>query len=139
MSAKDVFHGVVKIALQKDGWQVTNDPLTISVGGVNLSIDLAAEKLIAAEREGQKIAVEVKSFLERSSAISEFHTALGQFINNRGALRRLQPERVLYLAVPLTTYKTFFQLDFPKDMILENQLKMIVYDVEQEVIFKWIH
>lgn len=139
MSAKDVFHGVVKIALQKDGWQVTNDPLTISVGGVNLSIDLAAEKLIAAEREGQKIAVEVKSFLERSSAIFEFHTALGQFINYRGALRRLQPERVLYLAVPLTTYKTFFQLDFPKDMILENQLKMLVYDVEQEVIFKWIH
>ena len=139
MSAKDIFHGVVKIALQKDGWQVTNDPLTISVGGVNISIDLAAEKLIAAEREGQKIAVEVKSFLERSSAISEFHTALGQFINYRGALRRLQPERVLYLAVPLTTYKTFFQLDFPKDMILENQLKKLVYDVEQEVIFKWIH
>jgi XisH protein len=109
------------------------------VGGVNLSIDLAAEKLIAAEREGQKIAVEVKSFLERSSAISEFHTALGQFINYRGALRRLQPERVLYLAVPLTTYKTFFQLDFPKDMISENQLKMLVYDVEKEVIFKWIH
>jgi glucose-6-phosphate 1-dehydrogenase len=100
---------------------------------------LAAEKLIAAEREGQKIAVEVKSFLERFSAISEFHTALGQFINYRGALRRLQPERVLYLAVPSTTYKTFFQLDFPKDMILENQLKMLVYDVEQEVIFKWIH
>ena len=139
MSAKDVFHGVVKIALQKDGWQVTNDPLTISVGGVNLSIDLAAEKLIAAEREGQKIAVEVKSFLERSSAISEFHTALGQFINYRGALRRLQPERVLYLAVPLTTYKTFFQLDFPKYMILENSVKMVIYDVEKEVIFQWIN
>ncbi|GAX38234.1 XisH family protein [Nodularia sp. NIES-3585] len=139
MSAKDIFHGVVKIALQKDGWQVTNDPLTISVGGVNLSIDLAAEKLISAEREGQKIAVEVKSFLEKSSAISEFHTALGQFINYRGALRRLQPERVLYLAVPLTTYKTFFQLDFPKDMISENRLKMLVYDVEKEVIFKWIN
>ncbi|MDF2387807.1 XisH family protein [Nostoc ellipsosporum NOK] len=139
MSAKDVFHEVVKTALQKDGWQITHDPLTISVGGVNLSIDLAAEKLIAAEREGQKIAVEVKSFLERSSAISEFHTALGQFINYRGALRRRQPERVLYLAVPLTTYKTFFQLDFPKDMIAENQVKMLIYDVEQEVIFQWIN
>ncbi|MEH2294565.1 XisH family protein [Nostoc sp.] len=139
MSAKDVFHEVVKTALQKDGWQITNDPLTISVGGVNLSIDLAAEKLIAAEREGQKIAVEVKSFLERSSAISEFHTALGQFINYRGALRRRQPERVLYLAVPLTTYKTFFQLDFPKEMIAENQVKMLIYDVEQEVIFQWIN
>ncbi|MEH1931506.1 XisH family protein [Nostoc sp.] len=139
MSAKDVFHEVVKTALQKDGWQITHDPLTISVGGVNLSIDLAAQKLIAAEREGQKIAVEVKSFLERSSAISEFHTALGQFINYRGALRRRQPERVLYLAVPLTTYKTFFQLDFPKEMIAENQVKMLIYDVEQEVIFQWIN
>ncbi|MDZ7990693.1 MAG: XisH family protein [Nostoc sp. EfeVER01] len=139
MSAKDVFHEVVKTALYKDGWQITHDPLTISVGGVNLSIDLAAQKLIAAEREGQKIAVEVKSFLERSSAISEFHTALGQFINYRGALRRRQPERVLYLAVPLTTYKTFFQLDFPKEMITENQVKMLIYDVEQEVIFQWIN
>ncbi len=139
MSAKDVFHEVVKTALQKDGWQITHDPLTMSVGGVNLSIDLAAQKLIAAEREGQKIAVEVKSFLERSSAISEFHTALGQFINYRGALRRRQPERILYLAVPLTTYKTFFQLDFPQEMIAENQLKMLIYDVEQEVIFQWIN
>ncbi|MEY3403290.1 MAG: XisH protein, partial [Cyanobacteriota bacterium] len=25
--AKDVFHEVVKIALQKDGWEITNDPL----------------------------------------------------------------------------------------------------------------
>jgi XisH protein len=139
MSAKDVFHEVVKTALQKDGWQITHDPLTMSVGGVSLSIDLAAQKLIAAEREGQKIAVEVKSFLERSSAISEFHTALGQFINYRGALRRRQPERVLYLGVPLTTYKTFFQLDFPKEMIAENQVKMLIYDVEQEVIFQWIN
>lgn len=139
MSAKDVFHKVVKKALQKDGWQITHDPLSISVGGVNVSIDLAAEKLIAAERKGEKIAVEVKSFLEKSSAISEFHTALGQFINYRGALRRRQPERILYLAVPLTTYKTFFQLDFPQAMIEENQVKMIIYDVEQEVIFKWIN
>ncbi len=137
MSAKDVFHEVVKRALQKDGWQITDDPLSISVGGVKMSIDLAAEKLIAAEREGEKIAVEVKSFLERSSAISEFHTALGQFINYRGALRRRNPERVLYLAVPLTTDKTFFQLDFPKAMVEENQVKMIIYDAEREVIVEW--
>ncbi len=81
MAAKDIFHEVVKKALQKDGWQITHDPLSLGVGGVNISIDLGAERLIAAEREGKKIAVEVKSFLERASAISEFHTALGQFIN----------------------------------------------------------
>jgi XisH protein len=50
MSARDVFHEVVKRALQKDGWRITNDPLSFSVGGVNMSIDLAAEKIIAAER-----------------------------------------------------------------------------------------
>ena len=102
-----------------------------------MSIDLGAEGLFAAEREGEKIAVEVKSFLERTSAISEFHTALGQFINYRGALRRREPERTIYLAVPLTTYNTFFKLDFPKEMVEENQIKMIIYDAEQEAIVEW--
>lgn len=137
MSARDAFHEVVKKALQKDDWQITHDPLSFNLGGVKMSIDLAAERIIAAEREGKKIAVEVKSFLEKSSAISEFHTALGQFINYRSALRRREPERVLYLAVPLITYKTFFQLDFPKEMIQENQVKIIVYDIEREVIVEW--
>jgi len=43
----------------------------------------------------------------------------------------------LYLAVPLTTDKTFFQLDFPKAMVEENQVKMIIYDAEREVIVEW--
>ncbi|MDZ8106912.1 MAG: element excision factor XisH family protein [Nostoc sp. DedQUE12a] len=71
------------------------------------------------------------------SAISEFHTALGQFINYRGALKRRDPERILYLAVTLTTYRTFFQLDFPREMVEENQDKMIVYDAKNEVIVEW--
>lgn len=137
MSAKDVFHEVVKIALQKDGWRITHDPFQISVGGVDMSIDLGAERLIAAERQGEKIAVEVKSFLTKSSAISEFHRALGQFINYRAALKEKEPERILYLAVPLITYEEFFQLDFPKARVEENQLRMIVYDTAIEVIVKW--
>ncbi|MEL7316432.1 MAG: element excision factor XisH family protein, partial [Cyanobacteria bacterium J06559_3] len=78
--AKDRFHEIVKIALIKDEWTVTHDPLQIKVGGVDMEIDLGAERLLAAERGGDKIAVEVKSFLAHTSAISEFHTALGQFI-----------------------------------------------------------
>ena len=54
---------------------------------------------IAAERNGQKIAVEVKTFIG-TSTIFEFHTALGQLINYRYALEVQEPERVLYLAVP---------------------------------------
>lgn len=85
--AKDRFDEIVKIALIKDKWMVTHDPLQIKVGGVDMEIDLGAERLLAAERGGDKIAVEVKSFLAHTSVISEFHTALGQFINYRAALR----------------------------------------------------
>lgn len=105
--AKDRFHEIVKTALIKDGWNVTHDPLQIKVGGVDMEIDLGAERLLAAERGNEQIAVEVKSFLRSASAISEFHMSLGQFINYRAALRSEDPNRILYLAVPNLTYNTF--------------------------------
>ncbi|QSJ18569.1 XisH family protein [Nostoc sp. UHCC 0702] len=138
MSAKDKFHDIVKLALQQDGWTITDDPLRIEWGLVQLYIDLGAEKIIAAEKEGHKIAIEVKSFLGQS-AISEFHTALGQFINYRFALSQEQPERILYLAVPSDTYETFFQLPFTQIIIQQNQLRLLIYDIENEVIIKWLN
>lgn len=57
--AKDLFHDAVRNALIKDGWQITEDPLFLKIGGVELYIDLGAEKLIAAERNNEKIAVEI--------------------------------------------------------------------------------
>lgn len=108
MSARDFFHQEVKNALIKDGCSITHDPLFVSFGGVHMSIDLGAEQLIGAQKDNQKIAVEIKSFLAKSSAIYEFHTALGQFINYRAALKQDEPDRILYLAVPLNTYNNFF-------------------------------
>jgi XisH protein len=137
--AKDRFHQIFKTALIQNGWTVTHDPLQIKVGGVDMEIDLGAERLLGAEREDETIAVEIKSFLTSASAISEFHTALGQFINYRAALRREDPDRVLYLAVPDLTYNSFFQLDFPASMLQENAVKLIVYDVELEQIILWKH
>lgn len=52
---------------------------------MELLIDLGAERLIAAEKQGEKIAIEVKTF-SRPSAISEFYTALGQFLSYQFAL-----------------------------------------------------
>lgn len=65
--AKDLFHDIVKEALVKDGWLVTDDPLTLlsrAEGGI--STDLGAEKIIVAEKGLTKIAVEVKSFINPS-------------------------------------------------------------------------
>jgi hypothetical protein len=137
MSAKDRFHDVVKIALQKEAWRITHDPLTIRIEGIaDMYIDLGAQKLIAAERNEQKIAVEVKSFIG-TSTISEFHTALGQFINYRYALEVQEPERVLYLAVPLNAYNDFFTKSFIQSVIQRSQVNLLVYDVETEGIVRW--
>lgn len=135
--ARDLFHNIVKSALEKDGWTITNDPLTIRCGGVDIQIDLGAERLIAAEKAGEKIAVEIKSFVS-ASKISEFHMALGQFINYRVALRSEEPERTLYLAVPLAIYNDFFSLQFTQTVVRENKLKIIIYSIETEEIVQWL-
>ncbi len=59
MPAKDLFHDAVKNALIKEGWTITDDPLTFKIDGINISIDLGAEKIIGAEKDGEKIAVEI--------------------------------------------------------------------------------
>lgn len=135
--AKDRFHQIVKTALIKDGWDVTHDPLEIKIGGIDMEIDLGAERLLAAERGREKIAVEVKSFLTTASLVSQFHMALGQFINYRAALQKEDPERLLYLAIPDLTYNSFFQLDFPAAMLRDNAVKLIIYDINQEQIIAW--
>ncbi|WP_442949488.1 element excision factor XisH family protein [Nostoc sp.] len=43
--ARDLFHNIVRSALEKEGWVVTNDPLNIRCGGVDIQIDLGAERL----------------------------------------------------------------------------------------------
>ena len=137
MPAKDKFHDVVKAALEKDGWQITHDPLLLRIQGIaDMYVDLGAEKLIAADRSGKKIAVEVKSFIG-TSTISEFHTAIGQFINYRYALEVQEPERVLYLAVLLNTYNNFFVKTFVISVVQRSQINLIVYDIEREEIARW--
>ena len=51
--AKDIYHDTVKTALIKDGWTVTDDPLRLKFGGRSVYVDLGAEKLFAAEKEGR--------------------------------------------------------------------------------------
>jgi hypothetical protein len=136
--AKDIFHNTVKIALQKDGWLITHDPYQLRYGVADVYIDLAAEPAIAAEKKGNKIAVEIKSFVG-GSTISEFHTALGQFLNYRIALEVSdEPERILYLAVPKDTYQMFIRFEPAKTVIERYAVRLIVYEPNLEVIDQWI-
>jgi XisH protein len=136
--AKDLFHNNVKTALQKDGWNITHDPYRLRYGVADIYIDLAAEEAIAAEKAGRKIAVEVKSFTGGSN-VSEFHTALGQFLNYRVALEiSEEPDRILYLAVPQDTYQIFLRFEPAKTVIERYEIRLITYDPNNEVIDKWI-
>lgn len=138
VSAKDLFHEAVKRGLQKEQWVITHDPLELNLEEVTVKIDLGAERLIGAEKTGKKIAVEVKSFAS-PSAISDFHTALGQFLNYQIMLDVSEPERRLYLAVPVETYKTFFQTQFAKIAVQRHHIEFIVYDPLLEEIVEWIN
>lgn len=136
--AKDLFHEQVKKALQKGGWIITHDPLRIKADDLTgFQIDLSAGEVIGAELEDRKIAVEIKSFINQS-AISDFHQAIGQFINYRYALEDFEPERILYLAVPIVTYKSLFQRPFVQSVVKRSQINLMIYDPEQEEIVEWL-
>jgi XisH protein len=137
MSKKDIFHESVRRGLEKDQWHISSDPLELRWEEVRVKIDLAAERLIAAERGEEKIAVEIKSFIS-PSPISDFHTALGQFLTYRIMLEAKEPDRELYLAVPVETYKTFFQSQFAKVATKQHKLKIIVYNPVSEELVEWI-
>jgi hypothetical protein len=137
MSAKDIFHESVKRGLVKDGWTITEDPLELEWEGVTVKIDIAADRLISADRGDEKIAIEIKSFTS-PSAISDFHTALGQCLNYQIMLEVHEPDRLLYLAVPLDAYETFFQTGFAKTAIVKYQLQIVVYNPVLEEIVQWI-
>src|SRR4051812_14785710 len=107
MPARDLFHDAVRNALIKDGWTITHDPLRLSFGLHDVYVDLGAERVLAAEKSGEKIAVEIKTFLG-SSEIRDFELALGQFIFYRSLLARTEADRKLFLAVPESVVATLF-------------------------------
>jgi hypothetical protein len=130
--AKDVFHGVVRTALEREGWTITHDPLELKIGRRDLYIDLGAELLVADLAE-RKIAVEVKSFLN-ASPVADFHAAIGQYLNYRSVLKRQQPERRLYLAVPEKVFDDFFQSELAQVVIADHQIDLITYSPYTEVL-----
>ncbi len=139
MPARDIFHEPVRQALCKEGWAITHDPYWIKLAGsdMNVYVDLAAERMIAAEKGGEKIAVEIKSFLG-TSFLSDFHGALGQYLDYRVALRQKDPERRLFLAVPLDVYQAFFTRPFVQTVCQEYALTLLTFDPQTEEVCAWI-
>lgn len=132
-------HHTTVRALEKDGWTITHDPLTVAVERTNLLVDLGAEQVVAAEREDKRIAVEIKSFVSLS-AVQDLKEAAGQFLVYDLALRQSETEadRVLYLAIRTNVYDTVFQAGVGKLLMQNKVVRLIVFDTDSEEIRQWI-
>jgi XisH protein len=138
MPKLDIIHNLVKNALTKDGWLITDDPYIIQYRRTMLYADLGAERPIAAERNGQRLVVEVKSFIG-ASKIQDLKEALGQYDIYRYLLEETAPDRKLYIAISKVAYNAFFTQDVTQLILNRHQLPIIVVDLETEEIMQWIN
>ncbi|NEO38589.1 MAG: fatty-acid synthase [Moorea sp. SIOASIH] len=136
MPAKDIYHDCVKNALIKDGWTITDDPLSLKWGKKDMYVDLGAEQLLAAERAERKIAVEIKSFMGLSE-MNDLEKAIGQYIVYHDVLAEVEPDRELYLAVSQEVASGLFEEPIGELLIKNNRVRLLVFDSEAEDILKW--
>jgi hypothetical protein len=135
MSRRDTYHDIVKHALIREGWTITHDPYTFDIEP-QLSTDLGAERTIAAEKGEEKIAVEIKSFLNVSQVV-DLEKALGQYTLYQRLLQHQEPERTLYLAIPTYAFEGIFSKPVGHIVIEELGVKLIVFSVSGEGELLW--
>jgi len=137
MAAKGVFHQHVRHALEKDGWTITDDPFSLRWLGRTLQIDIGAERLIAAERGAEKIAVEIKSFVG-ASAMADLENALGRYVLFRSVLKTLDPSRKLFLAIRNDVYAAIFEQPEGEIVRADVNVSILVFNADQEEVEQWI-
>lgn len=137
MPAKDVYHNNVKNALVKAGWVITHDPYILTFGQRDVFVDLGAERLLAAEKGSEKIAVEVKSF-QGASDIRDLEVAIGQYVFYRSLLIRFEPGRKLFLAIPESVLISTLDEPIARPVIEDLSVALIAFNPQQEEVVKWI-
>lgn len=138
MPRKDAHHDVVRRALEKDGWRITHEPLTIKYEEVTLFADLRAERISAIDNETNKVVVEIKVFGEKV-LMSEFERAVGQYSLYRFFLDKIKVETPVFLAVTESVYEDFFEGEGISEFTAELKMNILVFEPKEEVILRWIN
>jgi XisH protein len=119
-------------ALQHDGWIITGRQVYIESDDIYVYIDLEATKV------DRTAFIEVKCF--SGSYTTAFYAAVGQYLLYREVLDIEMPSATLYLAIPSQTASHIYD-NFGTaygNTLRNNRVKIIVIDLEKEVIVKWI-
>jgi XisH protein len=135
--ARDKIHTPVKEALIQDGWVITDDPLYIKVGNLTVFVDLGAERVIGAEKDGERIAVEVKTF-GNPSFMTALYEAIGKYAVYRKALKLDESDRTLYLAMPEDVYDRYANEALFIGSLEDENINLILFETGIEKITRWI-
>ena len=137
MPKKDTFHETVITALRKEGWNITNDPLFVPTeGGVNFFIDLGLERVIGAQKDGENIAVEIKSF-DQTTPVYSFYEMLGQFLVYKLALEEQIKPWELFIAISGLGFKKLDEAPIFNRAIEKFRLKFVIFDPISQTITEW--
>ena len=134
MPAKDRYHDVVVRALQKDGWTIIAEQIALSMPARRLWIDIRAQK----EAQNALILVEVKGFETLASAVAYLADAIGQCVLYQAILEYVGITNPLYMAVPAAAFAGILGEEIGRQAIRKAQIRVIVFDAEQEEIVRWI-
>jgi hypothetical protein len=63
---------------------------------------------------------------------------VGQFVVYEHAMRREEPGRVLYLALPEPVWQLLFTEDLGRMLLDDHVLQVVTFDVVKEEILRWI-
>jgi hypothetical protein len=132
----DQCHYQIVRALQKAGWSVSPNPYVLRVERRRLYIDIYAQ-MIQPEQPRRIIVVEAKCFTDVKDEVNEFYTTVGQYLTYRGLLEQIGETIDLYLAIPLRAYEGVFQ-EFAMSVTSKIHIKMIVVDLDREVVERWL-
>ncbi|MCI5158015.1 MAG: hypothetical protein D3906_06145 [Candidatus Electrothrix sp. AUS1_2] len=135
MSRKDTYHDVVKQCVIKEGRTVTHDPYIFGTDP-RLIADLGAERVIAAERKHEKIVIEIKSFL-RTSQVVDLEDAVGKYSVYNIFLQQQEPDRKLWLAVPLHAFENILSREVGRITLEAMRIPIIVYSLTGEEPLTW--
>jgi hypothetical protein len=138
MPRKDQIHEVVKNALVKDGWTITDDPFRIVYEDADVYADLRIVKTEVGTMILRALIIEIKGFTG-DSPLHSLENALGQYELYRIYLKNIAPEDKLYLAVSATTYAEQFTRPAFAIILEEKNLPLLVVDTEREEVVRWIN
>lgn len=137
MPRKDSYHDIVRLALIKDGWKITDDPFLIGFRGTLLFADLGAEKVTGINRRS-KISIEVK-VMDEPGRFAKFECAVGQYVVYRRLMLSLQLRRDLYLAVSQSVFINFFQKrPAVMEVVSGEKICLLIFDPLKKEIVQWI-